>query len=176
MSEKTLLPIDAIVAKVYWIRGKRAMLDTDLAALYGVRTKSLNLAVKRNTRRFPEDFMFQLTEDEVHCLRFQNETSKNGRGGRRYLPFAFTEQGIAMLSGVLNSPRAIHANIQIMRTFTKLREMLASNELLRRRIEELEKKYEKHDQQFRVVFDAIKKLLETPKPDTKKQIGFHVKY
>lgn len=165
-----------IATRIHFIRGKRVMLDADLAQLYGVKTKSLNLAVKRNIARFPEDFMFQLTTEEAESLRFQIETSKIGRGGSRYLPHAFTEQGIAMLSGVLNSPRAIQANIQIMRTFTKLRELLASNELIRQKIDELEKKYEKHEKQFRVIFDAIKELLETPKPRSGKEIGFHAKY
>lgn len=167
---------ESIASKIHFLRGKRVILDSDLAVLYGVKTKSLNLAVKRNGARFPEDFMFQLREEEAKPLRFQNETSNNGRGGSRYLPHVFTEQGIAMLSGVLNSPRAIQANIQIMRTFTKLRELLATNELIRQKIGELENKYEKHDKQFKVIFDAIRELLKTPKAPSKKPIGFHVKY
>ena len=131
---------------------------------------------KRNLDRFPEDFMFQLGPQEVESLRFQFGTSKKGRGGRRYLPYAFTQEGVAMLSGVLNSPRAIQANILIMRTFTKLREMITTNELIRQKIEELEKKYNKHDQQFKVVFEAIRELLGSPKPSRKKPIGFHAKY
>jgi adenylyl- and sulfurtransferase ThiI len=126
--------------------------------------------------RFPEDFMFQLTAEDAKSLRFQIGTSKKGRGGSRYLPYGFTEQGIAMLSGVLNSPRAIQANIQIMRTFTRLRELLATNELIRQKIEELEKKCERHDKQFRIVFDAIKELLDAPRPKQKKPVGFHVRY
>ena len=119
------LPISemSVEKMIYLIRKKKVMLASDMAALYGVKTKALNLAVKRNKSRFPEDFMFQLTEEEAASLRFQFETSK-GRGGRRYLPHAFTQEGIAMLSGVLNSVRAIEANIQIMRTFIKLRELL----------------------------------------------------
>ena len=167
---------ESIASKIHFLRGKRVMLDFDLASLYGVKTKSLNLAVRRNQARFPDDFMFELSAEETQSLRFQFETSKSGRGGRRYVPHAFTEQGIAMLSGVLNSPRAIHANIQIMRTFTKLRELLATNELIRQKIEELERKYEKHDKQFKIVFETIRELLETPKPKSKKPIGFHMKY
>ena len=166
---------ESITSKIHFLRGKRVMLDSDLALLYGVKTKSLNLAVKRNKSRFPDDFMFQLTEEETKPLRFQFETSKKGRGGRRYFPHAFTQEGIAMLSGVLNSPRAIQANVQIMRTFTKLRELLATNELIRQKIEELERKYEKHDHQFKIIFEAIRELLETPKPSPKRQIGFHIK-
>lgn len=157
------------------------MLDRDLAGLYGVETKVLNQAVKRNPKRFPTDFMFQLNKDEVEIwkshfvtsqsrlnLRSQIVTSK--RGGQRYRSFAFTEQGVAMLSSVLNSERAIQVNIQIIRTFTKLRELIASNRELRIKIEKLENKY---DQQFKVVFDAIKKILATPTTPSQK-IGFHV--
>ena len=172
----SVLHLGSVASRIYFIREKRVMLDTDLAELYGVQTKFLNLAVRRNTARFPDDFMFQLTLEEAESLRLQIATSNKGRGGRRYLPYAFTEQGVAMLSGILNSPRAIQANIQIMRTFTKLREMLATNELIRQKIEELERKYAKHDQQFKIVFEAIRELLETPKPPAKKPIGFHVKY
>ena len=122
-------------------------------------TKSLNLAVKRNADRFPEDFAFQLSEDEVAGLRFQFETTKRGRGGRRYRPYAFTEQGVAMLSSVLRSPRAVQVNIAIMRAFVRLREMLMSNADLARKLLALENKY---DAQFRVVFDAIRELMEGP--------------
>ena len=130
----------------------------------------MNKAVKRNIERFPEDFMFQMTKEEADSLRFQIGISKAaGRGGRRYLPYVFTEQGVAMLSSVLNSMRAIQVNIQIMRTFTKLREMILSHKDLQRKIEAMERKY---DHQFKIVFDAIKQLLEPPaKP--KRQIGFH---
>ena len=120
--------------------------------------------------------MFQLTPKEAESLRLQNATSKKGRGGSRYLPYAFTQEGVAMLSGVLNSPRAVQANVLIMRTFTKLREMIATNELIRQKIEELERKYEKHDHQFKIVFNAIRELLEPKPPKPKKPIGFHVKY
>ncbi|MBI2095926.1 MAG: ORF6N domain-containing protein [Candidatus Omnitrophica bacterium] len=152
------------------------MLDSDLADLYAVKTKSLNLAVRRNVERFPEDFMFQLSPEEAKSLRFQYETSKKGRGGRRYLPFAFTQEGVAMLSAVLSSPRAIHAHILIMRAFIKLREMVATNELIRQKIEELERKYEKHDKDIQDILEAIRELFEPPKSRRKKPIGFHVKY
>ena len=164
------VPESTIERKIYLIRSKRVMLDVDLAALYGVETRALIQAIKRNISRFPEDFMYQLNKEEGELLRSQFVTSK-GRGGRRYLPYVFTEQGVAMLSSVLNSERAIQVNIQIMRAFTKLREMLSSNAELRKKIEEMEKKY---DQQFKVVFDAIKKLLEPPE-GPKKKIGFHAR-
>ncbi len=122
--------------RIFLVRGQKVMLDTDLAELYRVPTKSLNLAVKRNADRFPEDFTFQLTDDEAAGLRFHFETSKRGRGGRRYLPYAFTEQGVAMLSSVLRSPRAVQVNIAIMRTFVRLREMLLSNAELARKLAE----------------------------------------
>jgi hypothetical protein len=144
------------------------MLDHDLALLYGVETKVLNRAVKRNLQRFPLDFMFQLTPEEADVLRCQIGTSKKGRGGRRYLPYVFTEQGVAMLSTVLNSERAILVNIEIMRAFVKLRQILASNGELSLRLDELESKY---DKQFRVVFDAIRQLMATPIRD-RKEIGF----
>jgi hypothetical protein len=161
-----IIPQEIIEHKILLIRGKRVMLDRDLAVLYGVTTGNLNKAVKRNIERFPGDFMFQFTEEEFKSLIFQFGTSK--WGGVRKLPFAFTENGVAMLSSVLNSKRAIDVNIQIMRTFTRLREMLLTHKDLKRKIESMEKKY---DQQFKIVFDAIKQLLESPvKP--KKRIGF----
>ena len=176
----TVIP-DKIESKIFFIRGKKVMLDRDLAELYGVETKSLNRAVKRNVERFPSDFMFQLTKTESDAfsrsqfvtienqnLKYQIGTSSYG--GRRKLPFAFTEQGVAMLSSVLNSARAIQVNIQIIRTFTKLRELIATNRELREKIEKLESKY---DQQFKIVFEAIKQLLTPPtKPSGK--IGFTV--
>jgi hypothetical protein len=149
------------------IRGHRVMLDTDLAKLYGVPTKVLNQAVKRNVTRFPVDFMFQLTNEETTALRSQIVTSKS-RGGRQYRPYAFTEQGVAMLSSILHSERAIQVNIAIMRAFVQLREMISSNKGLARRLNELEKKY---DSQFRVVFEAIRELMAEPEPKVKR-IGF----
>jgi len=143
------------------------MLDADLAELYGVPTKRLNEAVRRNAVRFPEDFMFQLTADEAEILRSQFATS-NGRGGRRYIPYAFTELGVAMLSSVLNSERAVLVNIAIMRAFVRLREMAASHKDVLLRLDEMEGKY---DRQFKVVFDAIRALMEPPKIP-RRRIGF----
>ena len=147
------------------------MLDADLAVLYGVSTKRLNEQVRRNRSRFPDDFMFQLTAEEVRSLRSQFATSKQGRGGRRYAPLVFTEQGIAMLSTVLNSERAIQVNIEIMRAFVRLRELVATHKDLARKLEALEKRY---DAQFRVVFDAIRELMKPPE-SKKRKIGFLVK-
>jgi len=163
----SLVPIERIETKILLIRGQKVMLDRDLAELYGVETKMLKRAVKRNIRRFPKDFMFELTKEEYQSLRFHFGTLKRGEHAK-YLPYAFTEQGVAMLSSVLNSERAIQVNIQIMRAFTKLRMMLASNEDLRKKIEAMEKKY---DAQFKVVFDAIKSLMAPPAKKQRK-IGF----
>jgi hypothetical protein len=168
MTNTHLTPSEKIEKAIYLIRGEKVMLDHDLALLYGVETKVLNRAVKRNLQRFPLDFMFQLTPEEADVLRCQIGTSKKGRGGRRYLPYVFTEQGVAMLSTVLNSERAILVNIEIMRAFVKLRQILASNAELSLRLDELESKY---DKQFRVVFDAIRQLMATPIRD-RKEIGF----
>ena len=167
MAQKPIVPAERIENCIYLLRGQRVMLDDDLAILYGVETKVLNRSVKRNLRRFPEDFMFQLSTKEFESLRCQFGTSK--RGGRRYPPYAFTEQGVAMLSSVLNSKRAIQVNIEIMRTFVRLRQMLASNVGLARKLAALEKKY---DAQFRVVFDAIRELMTPPEPKKKRSIGF----
>lgn len=168
MSNTDLITSERIEKAIYLIRGEKVMLDRDLALLYGVATKTLNRAVKRNLQRFPLDFMFQLTAEEAELLRYQIGTSNAGRGGRRYLPYVFTEQGVAMLSSVLNSERAILVNIEIMRAFVKLRQMLASNTELSRRLDELESKY---DKQFRVVFDAIRQLMSVP-IRKRKEIGF----
>lgn len=144
------------------------MLDRDLAALYGVETKALNQAVKRNLERFPEDFMFQLSSEETANLRSQSVTSSSW-GGARTAPYAFTEQGVAMLSSVLRSPRAVEVNIAIMRAFVRVRQMLAGNAELSRKLAAMEKKY---DAQFRMVFDAIRQLMEPP-PRATRKIGFH---
>jgi len=156
--------------QILLIRSHKVLLDVHLAALYGVTTKRLNEQVRRNRSRFPDDFMLQLTSEEVESLRSQNATSKRGRGGRRYAPYVFTEQGVAMLSTVLNSERAIQVNIEIMRAFVRLRQLLASNDQLARKLETLEKKY---DAQFKVVFDAIRQLMAPPEPK-KRKIGFLV--
>jgi len=165
---KEIIPIEVIQQKIFLIRGHKVMLDNDLAELYGVETRVLNQAVKRNIKRFPSDFLFQLSQAEAAELsRSQFVILKRGQN-IKYLPFAFTENGVAMLSGVLNSDRAIAVNIQIMRTFTKLRELLATHRELRRKVEEIEKKY---DHQFKSVFDAIRQLMASPEP-SKKKIGF----
>ena len=175
-----LVPIERIESLIFLLRGHKVMLDADLAELYGVETKALNQAVKRNLDRFPEDFMFRLTPQEVENLRFhfgtsslrsQFVTSKSGRGGRRHPPYVLTEQGVAMLSSVLRSRRAIQVNVEIMRTFVRLRQLLASNAQLARKLEALEKKY---DAQFKVVFDAIRQLMSPPEPK-KRKIGFLVR-
>ena len=163
------IKVERIERSILLIRGQKVILDTDLAGLYDVETFNLNKAVKRNIDRFPEDFMFQLTKEEADSLRFQIGMSKpKGRGGRRYLPYAFTEQGVAMLSSVLRSPRAIHVNIEIMRAFVKLRKILGSHAELARKLAEMERKY---DAQFRVVFDAIRQLM-TPQVLRRSPIGF----
>lgn len=157
--------------RILLVRGQRVMLDSDLAELYGVSTGRLNEQVKRNLERFPPDFMFELSPDEVATLRSQFAISKPGRGGRRYAPRVFTEHGVAMLSSVLNSECAVQVNIAVVRAFVRLREMLGSHEDLARRLAELEQKY---DAQFRVVFDAIRQLMATP-PGESRRIGFHAK-
>jgi len=170
------VPVEIIQKKIYFIRGQKVMLDKDLAELYAVLTKNLNKAVRRNLERFPEDFAFTLTKKEFQDLRFQFGTSS--WGGGRYLPFVFTEQGVAMLSSVLNSKRAIQVNIQIMRVFTKLSELLASHKDLARKIEELERKFdgklEMHDKKIALVFNAIKELLAEKEETAKKKgpMGF----
>jgi hypothetical protein len=168
-SSSLIIPAERIERRIFYIRGAKVMLSSDLAELYGVAVKALNQAFRRNLVRFPEDFMFQLEPEEFEDLKSQIVTSSWG-GMRRALPYAFTEQGIAMLSGVLKSSRAIRVNIEIMRAFVKLRQMLASNADLARKLDKLEKKY---DQQFKIVFDAIRQLM-TPPPANAKPIGFRV--
>jgi len=194
-----LLIPEKIAPLVHALRHEKVILDSDLAELYEVTTKVLNRAVQRNIDRFPPDFMFQLTEDEWETLRCQigiaknaepslksqSVTSKNAEsnlrfqigtssshGGRRYLPYVFTEQGVAMLSSVLRSPRAVEVNIAIMRTFVQLRRLMDSNAMLAEKIEALEAKYAEHDQHFEVVFEAIKQLIATD-DSPKREIGFH---
>ena len=164
------LPLERVEQRILLIREHRVLLDADLAALYGVQTKALTRQIKRNPKRFPADFMFQLTAAEWNALRSQIGTS-NGRGGRRYPPYAFTEQGVAMLSSVLNSDRAIEVNVQIMRAFVKLRRIMGTHKHLARKLADLEKRY---DHQFGVVFDAIRKLMEPPPLSRKRRIGFIV--
>ncbi len=165
------VPDEIVMNKIYYIRGQKVMLDRDLAELYGVTTGNLNKAVNRNIRRFPEDFMFQLNDEEFKNLMFQNGISS--WGGTRKLPNAFTEQGVAMLSGVLSSDRAISVNIQIMRIFTRIRQMLTDNTELRLAIEKLEKKTDNQGKNIELVFQYLDELLEkkeNPKP--RQQIGY----
>jgi hypothetical protein len=166
---KEMIPSERIIGKIYLIRGKKVMLDRDLADLYGVDTRTLNQAVRRNLERFPEDFMFQLNKEEFKNWISQIVIPNNKKMGLRITPLVFTEQGVAMLSAVLKSQRAVYVSIQIVRTFVKLREMLATNKELREKIEAMEKK---NDQRFRIVFKAIAQLI---KGDTvpKKKIGFN---
>ena len=167
----SLVPVEVITNKIYLIRGKKVMLDRDLAELYGIETKVLKQAVRRNIKRFPDDFMLEMTKTEFTNWRSQFVTSNSDKMGLRHKPMVFTEQGVAMLSSVLKSDRAIQVNIQIMRTFTKLRQMLSTNAELKQKVEAMEKKY---DEQFQIVFEAIKQLLsEEDKP--KKKIGYTVK-
>lgn len=170
-TRRTRLTPSRIEALIVLIRGEKVILDSDLAALYRVDTSALNRSVKRNFSRFPPDFMFQLTAKEGRALRCQIGISKLSRGGRRYLPRVFTEQGVAMLSSVLNSPRAVQVNIEIMRAFVRLRQILSSHADLSRKLDALEQKY---DGQFRVVFDAIRELM-SERESPKRQIGFHVR-
>ncbi len=164
---KSLVPLEVIEQKILLIKGQKVMLDSDLAALYGVTTKRLNEQVRRNVKRFPADFMYQLSREEFESLKSHFATSSSW-GGRRTRPFVFTEQGISMLSSILNSDRAIEVNIQIMSTFVKLREMMLSHKDLTKKLNELEKKY---DGQFQIVFEAIRQLVEVEEKP-KRKIGF----
>lgn len=169
--DKLIVPDEIISDKIYFIRNTKVMLDKDLAKLYGVLTGNLNKAVKRNIKRFPSDFMFQLTKEEFENLIFQIGTSN--WGGTRSLPYAFTEQGVAMLSGILNSDRAINVNIQIMRIFTKIREILTDNLSVKLEIEEIKKKLKNQDQNIELVFTYLDELIEKQdNPQPRKQIGF----
>lgn len=170
MPEKAIVPIEIIEKRILLIRGHKVMLDRHLAELYGVKAIRLREQVKRNKSRFPEDFMFQLTNEETNWLVSQFAIpSRKHLGG--FNPYVFTEQGVAMLSSVLNSERAVQVNIAIMRAFVKLREMLATHGELARKLEELEKKY---DKQFAIVFEAIRQLMQPPEPPPKRRIGFGV--
>ncbi|MFH1994372.1 MAG: ORF6N domain-containing protein [Nitrospinota bacterium] len=168
-ADNQLISIEKVSQLILIVRGNKVILDQDLAILYEVETKVLVQAVKRNIDRFPSDFMFQLTQDEFDLLRSQSVTSS--WGGRRYTPYAFTEQGVAMLSGVLRSNRAVQVNIAIMRAFVQLRQLLSNHTKLSKKLSALEKKY---DAQFKVVFEAINELMAPPKPTKKKPIGFVV--
>ena len=167
--EQLLVPVEFVERRIYLIRGHKVMVDFHLAELYGVTTRRLNEQLQRNLARFPEDFAFHLSPEEFESLMSQIATSKAGRGGRRKLPWAFTEHGILMLSSVLRSQRAVQVNIAIMRAFVRLREMLAGHKDLARKLDRMEKKY---DAQFKVVFDTIRKLMAPPPPKSKRHIGF----
>lgn len=178
-----LVPTERIERSILLIRGHRVMLDADLAGLYGVSVGRLNEAVRRNIDRFPDDFMFQLTRKETEDLRSQIVTSNlksqfaissSGWGGRRHPPYVFTEQGVAMLSSVLRSKRAVQVNIEVMRAFVRLRQILSSHKELARKVEELERRIGAHDQQIQAVFHAIRQLMTPPEPK-KRKIGFLVK-
>ncbi len=167
-----LIPVERIQNFIFLIRGEKVMLDSHLAELYGVETRLLIQAVKRNADRFPDDFTFQLTPQEVTNLRSQIVISSSAHGGRRYQPYVFTEQGVAMLSGVLRSKRAVQVNVAIMRAFVSLRRLLATNETLARKFAELERRLEGHDQAIKSLFDAIRELMSPPaKP--RREISFH---
>jgi hypothetical protein len=164
---------EVIEQKIYLIRGQRVMIDRDLAKLYCIPTKRLKEQVKRNTKRFPNDFMFQLTKEEFGYWRSQFATSNSDKLGLRHSPYVFTEQGVAMLSSVLNSERAIEVNIAIMRAFVKLRQILSTNKALASKLKELEQRLEKHDTEIHAIFDAIRQLM-TPPDKPKRKIGFHI--
>ncbi len=168
-----LITTEKIEQLIFLIRGQKVLLDMDLAEFYGVETRSLIQAVKRNIERFPSDFVFQLDKDEYDSLRSQIVISK-GKGGRRYLPYAFTEQGVAMLSSVLRSKRAIQVNVAIMRAFVKLREILSTHKELAHQLVDLERRLEDHDEQIQTIFEAIRQLMAPPEKPRKK-IGFKVK-
>jgi phage regulator Rha-like protein len=170
--KQQMIPVELIESKILLIRGQKALPDKDLAVLYGVETFNLNKAIKRNIDRFPNDFMFQLSKEEFSNLIFQNGISS--WGGTRKLPYAFTEQGVAMLSSVLRSKRAVQVNIQIMRTFVKLREIISTHKELAQKLRELELKIETHDENITAIFEAINQLL-APEEKPKRKIGFEVK-
>lgn len=165
-----MVPISAIEKRIYVLRGQKVMLDDDLAELYGVTTGNLNLNVRRNRSRFPEDFMFRLTSREAKSLLLQFARA-NGRGGRRTQPYAYTEQGVAMLSSVLKSERAAQVNVLIMRAFVRMREVLAGQKDLLKKLDELEKKYQTHDIEIKAIFDALKRLIQ-PSAPPQRRIGF----
>lgn len=168
--EKSLIPLESMIYRILLFRGHKVMLDADLARLYNVDTKVLTRAVRRNRKRFPADFMFELTAKEFGILRRHFGTSS--WGGRRYKPMVFTEQGVAMLSSVLRSERAILVNIEIMRAFVRLRQVLATHKDIARKLKELEQKYDTHDEKLHEVFEAIAQLIAPLNPKTERQIGF----
>lgn len=173
--KRELIPVSQLAESIHLVRGQKVILDFDLAQPYGVATKVLNQAVKRNCDRFPEDFMFRITSDELAAGNWsQFVTSSRKHRGATYRPYAFTEQGVAMLSSVLNSPRAVKVNIAIMRAFVKLRETLENNRELRQRFSELESRVGKHDEEIAAIIDAIRQLMAPPEKP-RREIGFHVR-
>jgi hypothetical protein len=166
--------LDNVESAIYLIRGQRVMLDSDLAAIYGTSTMRLNEQLRRNRHRFPEDFAFQLTPGEFKCLISQIAISKKGRGGRRKLPWVFTEHGAIMLASVLKSPIAVQASVRVVRAFVRLREMIAGNAELAARLKDLERRLDSHDEAIIELFAVLKRLLE-PEPKPKREIGFHVR-
>lgn len=171
MAKNIIIPDETIISKIYLVRSQKVMIDRDLAELYGVTTGNLNKAIKRNAKRFPNDFMFQLNEEEFKNLIFQNGISS--WGGTRKMPSVFTEQGVAMLSGVLNSDIAIEVNIRIIRIFTRLREMILTHKDILLKLEQIEKKITGHDEDIQMIFSALKQLIHEPNPP-RKRIGFKV--
>jgi len=174
MKGKSLIPVEAIEQRIFLIRRQRVILDADLARIFGVPTFRLNEAIKRNRERFPEDFMFQLTPEERADLTSQIAISKKGRGGRRSLPFAFTEHGVLMAANILKSDRAVRMSVQVVRAFVKLREMLASHKELAQKLRELEQRIANHDTDIQAIVSAIRQLMAPPEPPPKRRIGFGV--
>lgn len=176
--EQTMLPEDAIVSKIYYIRGKKVMMDRDLAELYGVDTKVLKRQVKRNRMRFPDDFMFEMTHEELENWRCQFGTSNSDIMGLRYAPFCFTEQGVAMLSCILHSQQAIEVNIKIIRVFVKMREMLTTHKDILYKLEQLEQNDAEHDKKIQLIFEYLKQLEQSKQEGTdfkqRKRIGFKI--
>jgi hypothetical protein len=166
-----VIPSERIVSRIYLVRGERVMLDSDLAELYDIGTKVLNQAVSRNMQRFPDEFMFRLTEDETRSLRSQIVTSNKGRGGRRYAPRVFTEQGVAMLSSVLKSDRAIQVNILIIKTFVRMRRLLETNQVLREKLAAMERQLGTHSQIIQEIYDLLMHHLDEPQ-SPKEKLGF----
>ncbi len=174
MGKKPLVPVESIVRKIIFLRGEKVLLDRDIAGLYGVEPKALKQAVRRNIRRFPNDFMFELSKEEFENWRSQFVTSNRDKMGLRHRPMAFTEQGVAMLSSVLRSDRAVDVNIAIMRAFVKLRETLSTHKELAVKLTELERKIQGHDESIQAIFEVIQQLM-TPPERTQKKIGFEIK-
>lgn len=172
MAEQSIIPLESIAGSIILLRGQKVILDSDLARLYGVSTKRLNEQVRRNADRFPEDFMFQVSEDEAESLRSHFATSNSGRGGRRYLPYAFTEHGVVMAASILNSPLAIEASIYVVRAFVRLREMLYTYTELAGMLEKLEGRVDSHDAQIAAIVEAIDNLIALPEP-SERRIGFN---